>query len=111
MGELLDDPDALRPQEVAEGAEGLSLVLDHLVGSVADAGIFDRHAREGRGVLRLVERPRERGHRLVDPGLGRVREGVHGRASAADQGGDDRLGAAFEGFGLDFGRGVGWGFD
>ena len=106
LRQLLDDPDALHAQEVAEGAEGLALVLDHLVGGVADPGVLDRHPGEGSGMLRLVERPRERGHRFVRPRLAHVRERRHGRAGTADEGIDDRGGVAVERFDPDFH----WGF-
>ena len=55
------------------------------------------------GVLGLVERPRERSYRLVDPGLGRVRKGIHGGAPAAHEVFDDRDRVAFDGMDPGFG--------
>ena len=56
-------------QQVAQRAEGLALVLDDLALHLADARDLDGDLGQPARVLGLVDRPGERGHRLVDARL------------------------------------------
>jgi len=93
LGILLDDADRFHAQQIAQGTEGLALLLDDLVGYVAELGVGDREFRQLLGVRRIVERPSQRGHRLVGARLIGIGEFSHGRARPPHQLVDDRLGA------------------
>src|SRR6185437_11782017 len=70
----LDFTDRSGAQQIAQRAEGLALLLDDLVGNIAESGILDREFGELARMLGLVERPGHGAHRLVDAGLVRIRE-------------------------------------
>ena len=67
---MVDHAHRLGPEQVAQGAERLALVLDDLVGHVAEPGVVDRQLGQRLGVARLVQRPGDGGHGPVDLGLG-----------------------------------------
>ena len=69
LGDLLDDAGGLGPEQVAQRAESLALVLDDLALQLADACDLDGDLGEPARVLGLVDRPGERGHCLVDARL------------------------------------------
>ena len=69
LGDLLDDAGGLGPEQVAQRAESLALVLDDLALQLADACHLDGDLGEPARVLGLVDRPGQRGHGLVDAGL------------------------------------------
>ena len=71
---FLDDADRFGAHEIAQRAEGLPLLLDDLVGNIAEAGIRDRQFRKLARMLRIVDRPGQRPHRLVGALLGCRRE-------------------------------------
>ena len=62
-------PGGLDPQQVAQRAEGLALVLDDLAFDVADAGHVHGDFRQAARIVGLVDRPGQRGHRLIDAAL------------------------------------------
>ena len=89
---FLDHADRFHPQQIAQSAEGLALLLDDLVGHVAELGVGDRQFRQLLGMLGIVQRPGERGDRLVGARLIGLRENGHGGAGAPHQLVDHRLG-------------------
>ena len=76
-------PTDLDPQQVAQRAEGLALLLDDLVRHVAELGVGDRELGELLGVRGIVERPGQRGDGFVGARLVGVGEHRHRRARRA----------------------------
>ena len=81
---LGDHADRLRALQVAQQAEGLAVVLAHLVGDVADAGVGHGQLGQLAVARRLDDRPAGGGDQLVDPrlvvALGDALRGARARA-------------------------------
>ena len=84
-------PTDLARKQIAQGAEGLALVLDDLVGDVAEPGIGDGERGKLAGMLGLIDRPRQRADRFVGALLADVAEACERCARAPHHLVNDRL--------------------
>ena len=66
---FFDDADRLHAQEVTKRTEGLALLLDDLVGHVAELGILDRQFGQFFCMRKIVKRPGKRCDCIIDPRL------------------------------------------
>ena len=97
---IFDHTDGPDSQQVAQGAEGLALVLDDLVINIADSGIRYGHLRQPTGVFRLVQGPCDSDHQFVDRCLVVCRNGVHCASPTLEQilnNGEFRLAVGLDG--------------
>ena len=88
---FLDDADRFGSEQIAQRAERLALVLDDLVGHVAEPGIGNGERGKFARVLGLVDRPGQRANRLVGAFLADVAETFEGDARAPHDFVNDRL--------------------
>ncbi len=99
LGELHNAPlivafdftNGFRPQQIAKGAKRLALLLDDLVGHIAETRVFHRKFGKGLRVFRIVKRPRDCADRLVRSRLIRFREDFLRDPRAAHEIGCDLL--------------------